>query len=137
MKYIIGINILLFSLLGADGIDDIVNKIKSIREGSVNKEKLSKTASPIATIISLDKNNSAFDSNSTQNVVSVNDETYALKAIINNRAFINNKWVKVGQKIGPYTLVDVMDDSVYLKDKTRTKMIFLKPLNSKIKITGR
>ena len=124
--------VILFSR--ADNIDDIVQKIKSSRESKINKKELVNINSPIPTVVVVDSNNSKSDSNNT--IVS-DSETFVLKAIMNNRAFINNKWVKVGEKIGAFTLVDIMDDSVYLKDKSRTKMIFFKTKNSKIKITGR
>jgi len=54
---------------------------------------------------------------------------------MNNSAFINGKWVKIGERIGSFELVDIMDDSVYLKDGNRTKLIFFKQNNGKIKIT--
>jgi hypothetical protein len=119
-----------------DSIDDIVNKIKAKREGTMDKKELSSINSPIPTVV-IKETNATDNNESNASKVIIDSENFDLKAIVNNRAFINNKWVKKGQKIGSFTLVDIMDDSVYLKDKTRTKMIFFKRKNSKIKITGR
>jgi len=119
-----------------DSIDDIVNKIKAKREGTMDKKELSSINSPIPTVV-IKETNATDNNESNVSKVIIDSENFDLKAIVNNRAFINNKWVKKGQKIGSFTLVDIMDDSVYLKDKTRTKMIFFKRKNSKIKITGR
>jgi len=135
MKKVITLFFIATALTYADSIDDIVNKIKSQRESKIDKKELSNINSPIPTVVVVETNSSKKDANKT--VVKMDSETFVLKAIMNNRAFINNEWVKVGEKIGSYTLVDIMDDSVYLKDRNRSKMIFFKTKNSKIKITGR
>ena len=135
MKKILIVISVMILFISADDIDNIVQKIKSDRESKLNKKELTNINSPIPTVVVVDTNSSKNDGNKT--VVKMENEDFVLKAIMNNMAFINNKWVKIGQKIGSFTLVDIMDDSVYLKDKNRTKMIFFKTKNSKIKITGR
>jgi len=135
MKKIVSMLIFASLVTNADNIDNIVNKIKSKRVGTIDKKELISVNSPIPTVVIVDSNSSNNKDNNSSKII-INSENFVLKAIMNDMAFINNKWVKIGQKVGSYTLVDIMDDSVYLKDKSKTKMIFFKKEN-KIKITGR
>jgi len=125
--------------LGADDIDDIVNKIKKDRVSSINKKELLSVKSPLIKLIKIDENNTK-DSNKskkTESSIMLKRESFNLDAIMNNSALINGKWYKEGDKIYSYVIKDIMDDSVYLKDGNKTKIIFFKPLNNKIKIIGR
>jgi len=134
-KLFLIISVFSLTLINGDSIDDIVNKIKAERESKLNKKDLTHINSPIPTVVVVDKNSSISDANNS--LTKIESETFILKAIVNDMAYINDTWVKKGEKIGSFKLVDIMDDSVYLKDKSRTKMIFFKKNNSKIKITGR
>jgi len=132
------IPILLIScvFLGADDIDDIVNKIKKDRVSNINKKELLSVKSPLVKMVKIDKN-STKDSNKTGSAIVLKKESFSLNAIMNNSALINGKWYKKGEKIYSYVIEDIMDDSVYLKDRNKTKIIFFKPINNKIKIIGR
>ena len=116
--------------LNADTIDEIVSKINSKRDTSIPKEKLVTITSPMPKLIVVENNST--DGNKT--VVKSKVDVFKLTAIMNNSAYINGKWVKVGDRVGTYKLVDVMDDSVYLKDGNVTKLIFFKQNSGKIKI---
>jgi len=122
--------------LDADDIDDIVNKIKKDRVSNINKKELLSVKSPLVKLVKIDKN-STKDSNKTESTIILRKESFNLDAIMNNSALINGKWYKKGEKIYSYVIEDIMDDSVYLKDGNKTKIIFFKPLNNKIKIIGR
>jgi len=122
--------------LVADDIDDIVNKIKKDRVSNINKKELLSVKSPLVKLIKIDKNNTK-DSNKTESSIVLRKESFNLDAIMNNSALINGKWYKEGDKIYSYIIKDIMDDSVYLKDGNKTKIIFFRPLNNKIKIIGR
>jgi hypothetical protein len=124
-------------IINADSIDEMVNKIKADRKSVVDKKVLTTIPSPIP-VIKVVETNKSFE-NKEQNITIPQEaeEIFVLKGIMNNMAFINDSWVKKGQKIGKYTLADIMDDAVYLKSKKKSKMIFLKTEDSKIKITGR
>ena len=113
-----------------DEIDKMVSKINSKREGTLSKKEISSITSPMPKLIVIDNNSS--EDNKT--VVKVKESSFNLTAIVNNSAFINGKWYKVGDRVGTFKLVDIMDDSVYLKDGKRTKLIFFKQNNGKIKI---
>jgi len=125
------IGIFAISVVFADEIDEMVSKINSPRESNLSKEALVSLPSPMPKLII--ENNNSKESNISQSVIK--EEVFNLKGIMNNSAFINGKWVKIGEKIGSFELVDIMDDSVYLKDGNRTKLIFFKQNNGKIKIT--
>ncbi len=120
------------SLLMGDEIDMMINKINSKRTGILPKDKIVSTPSPLPKVEIVDTNVTK-DKNGTI-VLKKSGMEFNLTAIMNNKAFINGQWVKVGEKVGGYTLVDIMDDSVYLKDGNRSKMVFFSDNNKKIKI---
>jgi len=126
------IAVVAISVLYADEIDDMLSKINSTRESTMPKEEFVSIPSPMPKVVI--EHNSSKDGNVTITKI-VEEETFDLTAIMNDSAFINKKWVKIGEKVGSYKLVDIMDDSVYLKDGNRTKLIFFKKNNAKIKIT--
>ncbi|MBN2767904.1 MAG: hypothetical protein JXQ68_02280 [Campylobacterales bacterium] len=71
-------------------------------------------------------------------VVQQQVEKIALKGIMNNRAFINNKWFGLNDEVEGYTLVSITSNSVLLKREDRTKELFLKnKKDSFIKIEAR
>ncbi len=130
-KLIICCSLIAFVSLSADNIDEIVSKINSKRHSVISKKKLTTITSPMPKLVVIDTN-ATKESNKT--VVEDKVDSFSLTAIMNNSAFINNSWVKVGENVDGYKLVDVMKDSVYLKDGNKTKIIFFKPDVKKIKI---
>jgi len=129
--------ILALMSLQADEIDEMVSKITSSRESIIPKKKLISTKSPMPVLVVVDNNASNKKGDGNITLAKPKDDTFNLTAIMNNSAHINNKWVKIGEKIGNYKLVDIMDDSVFLKDENKTKIIFFKKNDNKIKITYR
>ncbi len=136
VKAIIPIALVSSLFVNADDIDDIVNKIKQDRVSNISKKELLSVKSPLVKLIKI-KENKSKDDNSTTNNIIVKKESFDLEAIMNSSALINGKWYKRGDKIYSYKIEDIMDDSVYLKDGNKTKIIFFKPVNNKIKIIGR
>lgn len=130
-KLVIFCSLILFTGLYADNIDEIVSKINSKRDSTIPKDKLISITSPMPKLLVVVDNNST-DGNKT--VIKSKEESFNLTAIMNSSAHINGTWVKVGERVGTYKLVDVMDDSVYLRDGNKTKLIFFKQSNGKIKI---
>ena len=120
------------TLIFGDEIDDIINKINSKRKSTISKDKILSTPSPMPKVVVLEGNVTK-DENGTIIVKEPQDE-FNLTGIINNMANINGEWVKVGEKVGSYTLVDIMDDSVYLKDGNKSKTLFFGNQDKKIKI---
>jgi len=131
MKKIVIYSIALsITVLFADEIDDMISKINSHRVSKISKKELTSINSPMPKVI-IETNNTK-EGNFT--VAKVEDD-FSLTAIMNNSANINGRWVKIGEKVGNFKLVDIMDDSIYLKDGNKTKIIFFKEKNNKIKIT--
>ena len=117
-----------------DEIDKIVQKINSKRVGTLPKKELSSVISPMIKIV-VEKNETVKDNNKSVIKTKVKDDNFVLAAILNNSAFINGNWYKVGDMVGKYKLIEVMDDSVLLKNGKKTKLILFKENNNKIKIT--
>jgi len=117
-----------------DEIDKIVQKINSKREGTLPKKELKSVVSPMVKIV-VENNETIKDSNGTIIKAKAKDDNFVLAAILNNSAFINGNWYKVGDMVGKYKLIEIMDDSVLLKNGNKTKLILFKENNNKIKIT--
>jgi hypothetical protein len=124
----------LVTTLFADDIDDIINKINSKRESKVSKDVIANVKSPIPNVKIVESNSS--NESNTSTVLKSEKEVFELKGIINNSAKINNKWVKVGDAINSYKVIDIMEDAVYLEDGNKSKMIFFNKTNN-IKIFTR
>ena len=67
-------------------------------------------------------------------VIKQPEEIYELTAILNNRAFINGKWYKVGSKIGTYTIKAMGERSVILKNIRGEKRLKIKEREKKFKM---
>ena len=130
-KLIIYCGLTALVVLNADNIDEIVTKINSQRHSTIPKDKLTTITSPMPKLVVID-DNATKDANKT--LVKDKKDSFILTATMNNSAFINGNWIKVGDRINGYKLVDIMKDSVYLKDGNKTKMIFFKSDAKKIKI---
>ncbi len=136
MKKITIISLAVAMLLASevDEIDKIVQKINSKREGTLPKKELKSVVSPMVKIV-MENNETIKDSNGTIIKAKAKDDNFVLAAILNNSAFINGNWYKVGDMVGKYKLIEIMDDSVLLKNGNKTKLILFKENNNKIKIT--
>jgi hypothetical protein len=133
-KIVLLSSIFLVTTLFADDIDDIINKINSKRESKVSKDVIANVKSPIPNVKIVESNSS--NESNTSTVLKSEKEVFKLKGIINNSAKINNKWVKVGDAINSYKVIDIMEDAVYLEDGNKSKMIFFNKTNN-IKIFTR
>ena len=126
------LTLLLFGVfINAEDIDTILSKITTKRVSNVEPETILATPSPMPKLI-IENNKSNGDSNTS--LLKAKEESFKLTAIINNSANINGKWYKLGQKIGSYRLEDIMDDSVFLKNDQRERILFFDQNQSKINI---
>jgi len=123
--------LLLGVFINAEDIDTILSKITTKRVSNVEPETILATPSPMPKLI-IENNKSNGDSNTS--LLKAKEESFKLTAIINNSANINGKWYKLGQKIGSYRLEDIMDDSVFLKNDQRERILFFDQNQSKINI---
>jgi hypothetical protein len=135
------IAILLFlTFINGDEIDELLKKIRLKRESSIDKSELVNTYSPLPKVKV--ESNRSMDSNESgdevmKKSVTIEPTEFKLKAILNNSVFLNDRWVKLGDKIEGYELVDIMEDSILLQDGNRTKIVLFNNKNPKIKIIGR
>ncbi|MBR8464047.1 hypothetical protein KDD93_05605 [Campylobacter sp. faydin G-24] len=83
--------------------NDMISSIKEPRIG-LSKDELNSVKDPFK--------EETFDKNLTNEMSKIGD--LALTAIINNRAKINSKWVKVGEKIDEFSLIKIGKSSVTL-----------------------
>jgi len=122
MKYIlVGATLLcapLFAELTVDKIDQMVTQIQGKRNSKV-KIQFEKVASPFATVVHEDAKAAPVMKMVEQQV------SFKLSAIINDRAKVNNEWVKVGDVIQGYTVESIEENRVVLKKSNRTVELFL------------
>ncbi|HHD77704.1 MAG TPA: hypothetical protein ENK97_02855 [Campylobacteraceae bacterium] len=59
---------------------------------------------------------------------------YVLQAIVNDRAKINGKWYKKGDRIDDYTLVSIQSSGLFLQNNEFKKRLTLRKKNEKISI---
>ena len=115
------LNVLLAVDLSVDQIQNMVNKIHQKREG-VKLETLESTKEPFVR---------REETNSTAvYVIPTKKETkeakLVLHSIINNKAFINDQWRSIGDKIFGYTLSHIGVRGVVLRNNNNIKKLFLR-----------
>jgi hypothetical protein len=108
----------LFAELTVDKIDKMVEQIQGKRSSKMDVH-FEKVASPFATVVQEDVNATPVMKTVEQTV------NFKLSAIINNRAMINDHWVKEGDTIQGYSVERVEENRVVLKKSNRTVELFL------------
>ncbi|NKQ41034.1 MAG: hypothetical protein HF962_05645 [Sulfurovum sp.] len=118
----IGLAVFLILPLCADlslgQMEVMVEKIKAKRVGS-KMEKDSSFVSPFV-LIQQDENKSVLEAPKGSDI------KFTLGGVINKRAFINERWIKIGEKIDGYELTEMQDNGVTLVQEDRTIKVFLK-----------
>ena len=126
--------LLLGTLIYAEDIDTILSKITTKRVSKVATKTILATPSPMPKLIKSENNKSGSDNDKNSTVFKAKEESFKLIAIMNNSANINGHWYKLGQKVGSFKLEDIMDDSVFLKNDHKEKILFFDQNRSKINI---
>ena len=103
--------------LSVEQIQQMVMSIHEKREG-VELETLDTTVSPFVRL-------EAESSGTTFSTPVKEEEKLALHAIVNGKAFINDRWSNVGDTIMGYTLKFVGKRGVVLRDGNHIKKLFL------------
>jgi len=121
--------IFIFADLSIGQMETMVEKIKEKRV-SKNNDK-SAFVSPFVLIKS--------DSNTSETIIvepteKEVDVVFYLGGIVNNRAFINKKWVEVGKDIEGYRLSEIKDNMITLTKNNRIRKIFLKKSKKILKL---
>lgn len=106
--------------LSISQMDIMVQRIKSKRKGNAGSN-ISKVISPFA-LISHDDNTSTISIKEPEKESIV----FKLGAIVNDKVFVNNHWLKRGDKISGYEMVEIKDNSVKFVQGKRMIEVFLK-----------
>ncbi|SFV67928.1 hypothetical protein MNB_SV-14-1202 [hydrothermal vent metagenome] len=121
---------LLFQLLCASSlspaeITEMISKIKEERVG-ISIEKLESTVSPFIIVQPKKEENLTKE----KKVVAIKEvyvePSYSLDAILNHKAFINNKWYKKGSKLDQYKIIYIGKKTVTLKSSEKKRVLSLK-----------
>lgn len=123
-KYLI---ISIFSLLLVAGnvvttkeLESKVNAIQAPRVG-LNSSDINGIKDPF---IYLDRNKTT-GALMPQNHSTIKDIDLNLSAIMNGKAFVNNNWLKSGDKVGDYTIITIGNNSVVFSKNNSTKRVFI------------
>jgi len=108
----------LYADLSIGQMETMVEKIKAKRAGA-DIEKSPHFISPFV-MIHQNEGKAVIDDPKSNAV------EFTLGGIINNKAFINDRWTKVGDKIIGYELTEIKDNYVTLVHEDRTIQVFLK-----------
>jgi len=136
MKKIILVLVTLSMALQADlsvkQIQEMVNKIHEKREG-VKLETLKETKEPFVHVF-VDNNVSTL----VATTVKTKEDKLILHAIVNGKAYINESWIKIDDKILGYDLKFIGKRGVVLRNENHIKKLFLrKKRDSFIKLEER
>jgi len=112
----------LYGDLSIGQMDTMVEKIKAKRVGTTLEKRVD-YASPFV-IIQKNEGKTVIEDPKGAEAV------FALSAIINDKAFINKIWLKVGEKLEGYELTKVEERSATLVQQERVIKIFLKKSKS-------
>ncbi len=116
----------LYADLSISEMETMVERIKAKRAGSKIK-KDTKFVSPFV-MINKENNNSVMKEPEGASIV------FVLGGIMNNKAFLNEKWVKVGDTVDGYTLKEMDANSVTLVQNEHIIKVFLKKSKSILQI---
>jgi len=145
MKKIIISSLLLTSLLNASTsrvkgevdlswVDQHITAIALKRVGISNKS-IDSVSSPMKiTVVKTKKVKKAIDKNGKPVIKAVKTNPLKLKAIMNSKALVGNKWYKVNDKVLGYKVIEITQNQVLLKSKKKKKILFLNSTNKSIKI---
>jgi len=119
----------IFADLSVNQIRDRVMKIHKKREG-INLNKLDTTQEPFIKVQE--------DINTTKLILPKKSEEtkLILHAILNNRAYINDRWNSVDDNIGGYILKYIGKKGVVLRNENQIKKLFLNEKKENFIIIG-
>jgi len=119
--YVVAGSIILYADLSVNQIQEMVNKIHEKREG-VELGTLDNTKEPFVRL--------QHDDNSSTFVIPTEklkeEAKLVLHAIVNGKAYINDTWVRVNDKLFGYTLKFIGDRGVVLRNENHIKKLFLR-----------
>ncbi|MFK5976000.1 MAG: hypothetical protein QM493_05795 [Sulfurovum sp.] len=142
MKKIIIFLILLTLCVNAElslkQIQDMVIKIHEKREG-IKLSTLENTKEPFVRLEEDENNITTFVIPRKEKVLDATDVKMELHAVVNGKAYINNKWVNIDEQVLGYTLGYIGKRGVVLRNGNVIRKLFLRKYrdNSFIKLKKR
>ncbi len=125
MGTVICSNLIYAGTLSHEKITHMVSKIKEERVG-ISLIKLNDTANPFILYVLPKKE---VKTEVAKMKLAKKEIVYGLKAIMNNRVFINGEWYKEGDRLGDYKIGNITTSSVLLKGSKGNKTLSLKKKN--------
>lgn len=110
--------------------EELFNSLDKSRKGLTN-EQLNTSVDPFISI----KNNPIIQNNEKTPISIEPQPEYALYAILNNTAKINNGWYKVGDQVKDYKLSTISKNSVKLTRNNETLILNLTQGNENVVIS--
>ena len=118
--YAFTLSIFLYADLSVNQIQEMVNKIHKKREG-VKLTTLDNTKEPF---VRLDSNNNS--STYVIPTVKSDEAKLVLHAIVNGKAYINDRWINLNDKLFGYQLKFIGNRGVVLRNENHIKKLFLR-----------
>ncbi len=104
--------------LSVNEIDTMVAKIQTTR-GGMNVAQFETVSDPFV----------YFERNATTGAIITpkkeNDDTIVISGIMNNKAYIDGGWKRVGEKVGDYTIKSIGINTVILSNGRKIKKLFI------------
>ncbi|PHS37452.1 MAG: hypothetical protein COB07_10645 [Sulfurovum sp.] len=116
---LLSLTVLFASDLSVEQIEDMVNKIHKKREG-VKLETLDNTLEPF---VRVSENNTTII---LDPVMKKKEAKLVLHAIVNGKAYINDSWSVIDDKIMGYTLMFIGKRGVVLRNVNHIKKLYLR-----------
>lgn len=142
MKNILILILILSYQLSADElkwVDEQINAIKPARDG-IQKSKINAIKSPFIFLIKKEKTKDTAPSKKASNITETSSNVLvkkeiilSLNAIINKSALINEKWYKIHEKVGKYTIISIERGLVILSFKKKKLILSIKTDNKNLK----
>jgi hypothetical protein len=64
----------------------------------------------------------------------VQDNTLYVTAILNNKAFINSRWYRVGEKVDGYKIIQLKENSILVKNSKKVLKFSIKRRDNIVKV---
>ncbi len=101
-------------------LEDKVNAIQAPRVGLTSSD-LKGTKDPFIYL----ERNATTGALIDQKLLVTKDMDLNLSGIMSGKAFVNNSWVRTGDKVGDYAIVSIGKDSVVFSKNSSTKRVFV------------
>jgi hypothetical protein len=122
-KLLLSLTILSYPAIAELTVSQIEEMVKRIQSKRVSEYEIDflKIPSPLEGV------KKVVEENLTKTVLldNVADISFTLHAIMNDKAYVNEKWHNRGDKIQGFTLREIFDDHVVLKKDRKTIKVFL------------